>query len=251
MGVRKTATAVDKIRPRRSRTRRASRAPGQAAARRGPELSDARAGVHQSAQPVQPLQPLNKCQSDRARSNPLIVDSLRSGAVTRAEPVIMTVDGADRGSATVAPTFLTFSHATRDTVKTVGLSVPTVTLSQAAWVPYRARLLRRSRLLCSAPAREPEPRQGGPTLLDQRLSGRRHQPPRGTACQRSRHRAVVDEDEQLLIPEKYRAHCRRLPMPPRSTKLGVGRLPIDTCPHLHPPSAVKGGIMLYAYVLSI
>ena len=39
------------IRPLRCHTRRAPRAPGQAAARRGPELSDARAGVHQSAQP--------------------------------------------------------------------------------------------------------------------------------------------------------------------------------------------------------
>ncbi len=46
--MRKTATAVDTIRPLRSHTRRAPRAPGPAAARRGPELSDARAGVHQS-----------------------------------------------------------------------------------------------------------------------------------------------------------------------------------------------------------
>ena len=50
----------------------------------------------------------------------------------------MTADGADRGSATAAPTSLTFSHATWDTVKTVGLSVSTLTLSRAAW-PERFR----------------------------------------------------------------------------------------------------------------
>ena len=33
----------------------------------------------------------------------------------------MTVGGADRGSATAAPTALTFSHATWDTVKTVAV----------------------------------------------------------------------------------------------------------------------------------
>ena len=53
--------AVDTIRPLRSHTRRPRSAPGQAAARRGPELSEARAGVHQSAQPVQPR---TKCQRD-------------------------------------------------------------------------------------------------------------------------------------------------------------------------------------------
>ena len=45
----------------------------------------------------------------------------------------MTLDGVDRGSATATPMSLTFSHATRVTVKTAGLSVSTVTLSQAAW----------------------------------------------------------------------------------------------------------------------
>ena len=46
----------------------------------------------------------------------------------------MTVDGVDRGSATAAPMSLTFSHATWGTVKTTGLSVPKVTLKQAAWL---------------------------------------------------------------------------------------------------------------------
>ena len=54
----------------------------------------------------------------------------------RAEPVIVTVDGADRGSAAAAPTSLTFSHATWDTVKTIGMGVPTVKLSPAAWPQY-------------------------------------------------------------------------------------------------------------------
>ena len=44
----------------------------------------------------------------------------------------MTVDSADRSSATAASTSLTFSHATRDTVQMVSLSVPTVTLSRVA-----------------------------------------------------------------------------------------------------------------------
>ena len=48
----------------------------------------------------------------------------------------MTVDGTERSSATAAPTSLTFAHTTRDTVKTVGLSVPTATLSQEAWPQY-------------------------------------------------------------------------------------------------------------------
>ena len=61
VGMRKTATAVDTIRPLRSHTRRARSTPGQAAARRGPELSDARAGVHQSAQPAQSR---IKCERD-------------------------------------------------------------------------------------------------------------------------------------------------------------------------------------------
>ena len=45
----------------------------------------------------------------------------------------MTVDGTERSSVTAAPTSLTFAHTTRDAVKTVGLSVPTATLSQKAW----------------------------------------------------------------------------------------------------------------------
>ena len=58
--------------------------------------------------------------------NPLVVlDSLRSSAETRAEPVIVTVDGIDRGTATAVSMSLTFSHATWDTVKTAGRSVPT------------------------------------------------------------------------------------------------------------------------------
>ena len=44
----------------------------------------------------------------------------------------MTVDGVDRGSATVAPMSITFSHATWDTVKTARLSVPMVALGRAA-----------------------------------------------------------------------------------------------------------------------
>ena len=46
---------------------------------------------------------------------PVILDSLRSRAVTRAEPLTRTVDGAARGSATAAPTSLTCSHATWET----------------------------------------------------------------------------------------------------------------------------------------
>ena len=58
--------------------------------------------------------------------NPLVVlDSLRSIAEPRAEPVIVTVDGIDRGTATAASMSLTFWHATWDTVKTAGRSVPT------------------------------------------------------------------------------------------------------------------------------
>ena len=36
----------------------------------------------------------------------------------------MTLDGADSGSSTAAPTPPDFSHASWDTVKTAGLSVP-------------------------------------------------------------------------------------------------------------------------------
>ena len=39
---------------------------------------------------------------------PNILDSLRSGAGTRAEPVIMTVETAPTAAATAAPTSLTF-----------------------------------------------------------------------------------------------------------------------------------------------
>ena len=68
---------------------------------------------------------------------PTILDLLRSGAVTRAEPGTMTVDGADRGSATAAPTSLTFSHATLDTVKTVDVNASTMALSRAECAPSR------------------------------------------------------------------------------------------------------------------